>query len=241
MSKYATSVKVISVGLALVYALALVIYIEYFFVPELVLSTSISFILFTVLLVGALLAAALKEIGRKILVIGNLVMFLYLFGMYVFKADANTAGYMLMSLIGMLFYSQAKAKLLYLEESGGIRKCVLVVDDDAALLKSVKPILLNNGYSVLTAMTGEKGMQIAKKQKPDLILLDVILPGIKGRQVCAKLKDDSDTQMIPVIFVTAKDSPDDVKAELAAGAIAHITKPFNTAKLLEEIKKVLPS
>lgn len=242
MSQYSTSVKVISLGLALVYALSLFIYLGHFSDPGGPDASTIVFVaLFIVLLVAAISAAAFKEIGRKVLVIGNMVMFLYLFGMYVFKADTNTAGYMLMSLIGMLFYTQTKAKLLYLEEAGGIRKSILVVDDDVALLKSVKPILLNSGYSVLTATSGEKGIQIARRQKPDLILLDVILPGIKGRQVCIKLKEDDATQRIPVIFLTAKDSPDDVKAELAAGAIAHITKPFNTGKLLEEIKKALPS
>ena len=74
------------------------------------------------------------------------------------------------------------------------------MDDDEGLQKTLQQILLTNGYSVLTATTGEKGLQVAKLQKPDLILLDVILPGIKGREVCVKLKDDPVTINIPVIF-----------------------------------------
>ena len=65
---------------------------------------------------------------------------------------------------------------------------VLIVDDDEGILKTVQRILLPNGYSVLTAVTGERGLQIAKLQKPDLIILDVLLPGMKGREVCAMLK-----------------------------------------------------
>ena len=150
-------------------------------------------------------------------------------------------GYLFLSLIGILFYSQTKTKIAFFDKPGVARKSVLIVDDDEGLLKTVKPVLLTNGYSVLTATTGEKGIQIARRQKPDLIVLDVILPGIKGRQVCQKLKEDSATHTIPVIFLTAKDSPDDVKAELAAGAISHITKPFSNQKLLDEIKKALGS
>ncbi len=241
MAKYSTSVRVISLGLALIYFLSLFIYAGYFAIPDLRISTAILVVLFALLLISALLAAMLKEIGRKFMVMGNLVLFLLLFGLDFFNREVGPTSYIIMSVIAVLFYSQGKAKMLYLEEAGGIRKSILVVDDDPSLLKSIKPLLLSKGFSVLTALTGEKGLQIAKRQKPDLILLDVILPGIKGRQVCAKLKEDADTQRIPVIFLTAKDSPDDVKAELAVGAIAHVTKPFNSNKLLEEIKKALPS
>lgn len=241
MSKYSTSVKVIAFGLALIYALSLLSYVSYLFVPDLILSIFLILILFAVLLVGALGAIMLREWGRKILVVGNLVMFLYLFGLEVFRPNTISPSYIVMSLIAVLFFSQSKTKILYIEEGDGMRKSILVVDDDPVLLKTIKPVLLSNGYSVLTALTGEKGLQIAKRQKPDLIVLDVILPGMKGRQVCAKLKEDTETQHIPVIFLTAKDSPDDVKAELAVGGISHITKPVSATQLLEEVKKALGS
>ena len=241
MSKYSTSVKVIALGLAIIYALSFLIYFNYSFVPDLMLSTAVLVVLFTVLLVGAVGAFLFKEWGRKILVMGNLVMFLYLFGLDVFQPNVIPPSYMVMSLIAVLFFSQGKTKILYIEEGNSPRKSILVVDDDHTLLRTIKSVLLSNGYSVLTTTTGEKGLQVAKRQKPDLIVLDVILPGIKGRQVCAKLKEDTETQHIPVIFLTAKDSPDDVKAELAVGGISHITKPLNSQKLLEEIRKILGS
>ncbi|OGX07967.1 MAG: hypothetical protein A2Z88_04725 [Omnitrophica WOR_2 bacterium GWA2_47_8] len=122
-----------------------------------------------------------------------------------------------------------------------LRKSILLVDDDPAILKTLKSALLSSGYSVLTAASGEKGLQVAKNQKPDLILLDVLLPGIKGREVCIKLKNAPETSRIPVMFLTAKDSPDDVEAEIKAGGLAHITKPVNTSKLLEEIRKAIGS
>ena len=116
---------------------------------------------------------------------------------------------------------------------------VLVVDDDETLQKTVRAILLDNGYAVLTASTGESGIEIAKKQKPNLVLLDVILPKMKGREVCRNLKEDEETKNIPVIFLTAKDSADDKKAELEAGAITHLTKPVNAKELLATIEQTL--
>lgn len=118
-------------------------------------------------------------------------------------------------------------------------RSILLVDDDEALVKTVRPILISHGYSVLTADTGEDGLQIASSQKPDLIILDVILPGIKGRDVCKTLKEDSVTKDIPVIFLTAKDSPDDIQAEMQAGAETHLTKPVNAKELIDTIRNVL--
>ena len=116
---------------------------------------------------------------------------------------------------------------------------VLVIDDDETITKTIRPVLISNGFSVLSASTGEDGLRIAREQKPDLILLDVIMPGIKGRDVCKKLKDDIRTKNIPVIFLTAKNSEDDVQAELEAGAVAHLTKPVDYQMLLEKLSNIL--
>ena len=138
-----------------------------------------------------------------------------------------------------LFFNQKKVKFRIKGDWQNIRKSILLVDDDDSFQRIMKRILLPNGYSVLTATTGERGLQTAKNQKPDLILLDVILPGIKGRELCNMLKKDPETMDIPVIFLTAKDSPDDIDAEIAAGAVSHITKPIEAKSLLEELKRVL--
>lgn len=121
----------------------------------------------------------------------------------------------------------------------GQNKKVLVIDDDKGFLKMVRANLINNGFDVLTADTGEKGIQLAQKKNPDLIVLDVLLPGIKGREVCVKLKQDKTTSPIPVMFLTAKDSPDDVKAEMEVGAVTHLTKPVDLKKFILEIKHIL--
>ena len=116
---------------------------------------------------------------------------------------------------------------------------ILVVDDDETVTKTIRPVLIANGFSVLSASSGEDGLRIAREQKPDLILLDVILPGIKGREICKRLKADSGTKHIPVVFLTAKNSEDDVQAELEAGAAAHLTKPVNYQALLTMLQNIL--
>ncbi len=118
---------------------------------------------------------------------------------------------------------------------------ILVIDDDRSSGTILKANLNREGYEAICALTGEQGLEIARRNLPDLIILDVMLPGIKGREVCAKLKEDSQTKDIPIIFMTVKDSPYDVKAEIEAGAIAHLTKPVDYGELLSEIKKVLGS
>ena len=125
------------------------------------------------------------------------------------------------------------------DQVNGSKKKILVVDDDKGLLKMVRASLINSGFDVVTAATGEKGIQLAQTKDPDLIVLDVLLPGIKGREVCIRLKRDKKTRHIPVMFLTAKDSPDDVKAELEAGAVTHLTKPVDPKELISEIKKIL--
>lgn len=125
------------------------------------------------------------------------------------------------------------------EKRGGGWQSILVVDDDEMYLKTVRPMLVREGFAVLTATTGESGFDVALKHKPDLIILDVILPGIKGRDLCKKLKDHNDTKDIPIVFLTAKFSEDDVKAELEAGAVAHLTKPIDPKALVSTINKIL--
>jgi len=118
-------------------------------------------------------------------------------------------------------------------------KSILIVDDDELVIKTIRPVLMSHGYSVLTAINGEDGLYIVKHQKPDLVILDVILPGIKGRDVCKLIKEDKATQDIPVIFLTSKDSKDDIEAEMQAGGQEHITKPVNTKELLASVNKIL--
>ncbi len=120
-------------------------------------------------------------------------------------------------------------------------KKILLVDDDTAEHLVVVPILSKAGYIVISAKNGEQGLDLALKERPDLILLDVILPGIKGRELCQKIKSYEVTKDIPVIFLTVKSSEDDIKAEMKSGGVAHITKPVNPADLLKTIGGLIGS
>jgi len=120
-------------------------------------------------------------------------------------------------------------------------KKILLVDDDPGVHVVTVPILTKAGYTVVSAKSGEQGLQLALNERPDLIILDVIMPGIKGRDLCAKIKAYQVLAAIPVVFLTAKDSHDDIQAEQQAGAIAHLTKPVHAGQLIETVKGIIGS
>ena len=118
-------------------------------------------------------------------------------------------------------------------------KKILLVDDDPGVHVVIVPILSKAGYSVISAKNGEQALHLALNERPDLIILDVIMPGIKGRDLCKKIKAYDVLKDIPVIFLTAKDSEDDINAELEAGAVAHLTKPVDPTNLLKTIDGII--
>jgi DNA-binding response OmpR family regulator len=118
-------------------------------------------------------------------------------------------------------------------------KKILLVDDDPGMHLIVVPILTKAGYGVFSAKNGEQALHIALDERPDLIILDVIMPGIKGRDLCKKIKAYDVLKNIAVVFLTAKSSDDDIKAELEAGAISHLTKPVNPTDLLKTIDGII--
>lgn len=197
-------------------------------------------VMFTALAFGAYGILSTKEWARQLLIYVNLFMAFYLSVLYVTAfSEISSSAYVLLSLIVALFLNQSKVRARFVQKKGSAWRSILVVDDDESVIKIVRPILMSNGFSVLTASSGEEGLQIARKQQPDLIILDVILPKMKGREVCQQLKEDSETQHIPVVFLTAKDSEDDIHAEMEAGAVAHLTKPINARELAETVSKIL--
>ncbi|MBF0123237.1 MAG: response regulator [Candidatus Omnitrophica bacterium] len=121
----------------------------------------------------------------------------------------------------------------------GTTKKILLVDDERMLHSMMKSVLGVHGFEVVSAMSGEEGLAMVATEKPDLIVLDVMMPKMKGREVCARIKADPTTAHIPVIFLTAKDSDDDVLAELHVGAIGHITKPLNISNFVKLVKQAL--
>ena len=114
-------------------------------------------------------------------------------------------------------------------------KRILIVDDTKDILLLVSRRLQSWGYEALTADSGEDGLRIAEEQVPDLILLDIMMPKLKGREVCARLKANPKTQKIPVIFLTALGLADHVKAGMDLGADDYIVKPFEPAELKDRI------
>ncbi len=190
------------------------------------------------LFICALISFRLREWARVGLIFLNLCVCATYVIFYVYSSNDFYLINILVAGGTAVFFNHKIVKPFFQNRQPQSRKSVLIVDDDEGAIKTVKNILLNEGYSVLTATSGERGLQVAKQQKPDVIILDVILPGIKGRTVCARLKADEDTKDIPVIFLTAKDSLDDIEAEKEAGAVTHITKPVHPRTLLTEVRKV---
>lgn len=116
---------------------------------------------------------------------------------------------------------------------------ILVVDDQKDLLDLLDMALSQEGYAVRTAASGTEALSLIAAEKPDLILLDIILGDISGIKLTTKLKHDAETSHIPIILLTAKDTETDIIVGLSVGADDYITKPFSTKVLLARIDAVL--
>lgn len=120
-----------------------------------------------------------------------------------------------------------------------MEKKVLVIDDEKDLVRAVDFRLRQAGYDVVVSYDGKDGIEKAKSEKPDLILLDLMLPKMDGRKVCGLLKKDVKYSKIPVIMFTASVNEDDVALCREMGADDYITKPFEPEVLLAKISKFL--
>ncbi len=118
-------------------------------------------------------------------------------------------------------------------------KKILLVEDEKDLSKTIVFRLEANGYTAITSYDGQDGLEKAKKEKPDLIILDLMLPKMDGYKVCALLKMDARYSKIPIIIFTARAQDEDIKMGKEAGADAYITKPFEPEVLLAKIKELL--
>ena len=116
-------------------------------------------------------------------------------------------------------------------------KKILIAEDDPGIQLSLKDEFESEGYQVFTADDGEKGLIMIKEQKPDLIILDIMLPELDGYEVCKKLRREGDNT--PIIMLTVKDQEIDKVLGLELGADDYVTKPFSLRELLARVKSIL--
>ena len=119
------------------------------------------------------------------------------------------------------------------------RRVVLVVEDEESILELLRYNLEKAEYAVIPAGSGEEGLSLARRRRPDLILLDLMLPGMDGLEVCRALKKSPETEHIPVVMLTARGEEADIVAGLELGADDYLTKPFSPRVLLAHIRVTL--
>src|SRR5512136_1472335 len=116
---------------------------------------------------------------------------------------------------------------------------ILVVEDEESLLKLESILLSSKGYSVTGVMDGKSALEEVRMNKPDLVILDVMLPEMDGFEVCRRIKEDPSLNHIPVLILTAKKNSQDIARGEQVGCDAYITKPFKSAKVLDMVRELL--
>lgn len=116
---------------------------------------------------------------------------------------------------------------------------IVVVEDEPDILEAIQYNLEREGFKVITATNGDDGLKTVIREAPDLLLLDLLLPGLDGLEVCRRLKLDPVTQKIPIIMVSAKGEESDIVLGLGVGADDYVTKPFRPKELIARVRAVL--
>ncbi len=116
---------------------------------------------------------------------------------------------------------------------------ILVVDDEVYILHILEFSLTAEGFEVITANNGELAIEKAKQEKPDLIVLDIMMPVLDGYETCRRLKRESETKNIPVVLLTAKGRDIDKRLGFEVGAIDYVIKPFSPNRLIDRIQEIL--
>ncbi len=116
---------------------------------------------------------------------------------------------------------------------------ILIVDDSPAQMYAIRQIIEVDGHEILAAETGKSGLATAIESRPDVILMDIVMPDMNGYQVTRKLRRDKSTKAIPIIFVSTKSNDFDRAWGLRQGAVAYVTKPVNSKELLKAVHSAL--
>ncbi len=116
---------------------------------------------------------------------------------------------------------------------------VLIVDDDPVILRLLQVNFRLEDYEVDTASRGDEALAKAKGNRPDIVVLDVMMPGIDGWEVCRQLKEDPNLRDVPVIFLSARAQDEDQQRGYALGVVEYVTKPFDPAQLVDIVRRTL--
>jgi DNA-binding response OmpR family regulator len=120
-------------------------------------------------------------------------------------------------------------------------KTILIVDDEPNIVVSLEFLMKREGFDVAIAADGESALAAIEASKPDLILLDIMMPGKDGYEVCRQIRATPDWQTIKIVMVSAKSRDTEIAKGLALGADAYITKPFSSKELAQQVKQLLGS
>ncbi len=118
---------------------------------------------------------------------------------------------------------------------------ILIIDDDTSVRKVAKMRLEREGYRVVSAADGDEGLQLAQTEHPQLILLDILMPRMDGREVLRRLKSDPATHAIPVILLTVLEAQDEIHQSIGPGYADRLPKPYNPEHLLQKVRTLLTS
>ncbi|MBC9813413.1 response regulator [Crocinitomicaceae bacterium CZZ-1] len=118
-------------------------------------------------------------------------------------------------------------------------KKILIVDDEPSIVLSLDYLMRKNGFKPFIARNGEEALTIAESEIPELVILDIMMPGMDGYEVCEKLKSNPLTQSTKIIFLSAKSGKEAIEKGMSVGADKYLTKPFNTKQIMQEVMNLL--
>ena len=119
------------------------------------------------------------------------------------------------------------------------KKRVLVCDDDPVILRLLEVNLELEGFEVLTGNNGEEGVEIAQRERPDLVILDIMMPKMDGYEACRRIKAEEETRHIPIVFLSAKAQASDIEKGKSYGVAEYLTKPFDPTDLTDLVFKLV--